>query len=213
MATKKKSTKVKANEGLRSKKTPWRPNFTGIAELPNLTLPQKRFLAAFAELGNITAAAELASLDRQHHYHWIWNQSDYKAAFEIAKEISIERLEAESRRRAMGKSDVLMIFLLKAARPEVYRDRYEHKHTGDSQSPIQQVVKSEYVSVEQLGLSLEVRKQILEAFRRKRGELNGQAREEGTAPEGAPFGGQDEPVSVGPAVAGPRLPHQQAERE
>lgn len=35
-------------------------------------------------------------------------------------------LEAEARRRAtVGGSDVLLIFLLKGARPEKYRDRYE----------------------------------------------------------------------------------------
>ncbi len=43
---------------------------------------------------------------------------------------SVEDLEAEARRRAREGSDVLLIFLLKANRPEKYRERHEVRHTG-----------------------------------------------------------------------------------
>jgi hypothetical protein len=102
-----------------------------------LTLNQKRFLMAYSLLGNITAAAEMVGLLRQVHYDWLKTTPAYPAAFEAAKVESIERLEAEARRRAMGGSDTLLIFLLKAARPAAYRDlvRYVdgkivHDHQG-----------------------------------------------------------------------------------
>jgi hypothetical protein len=39
-------------------------------------------------------------------------------------------LELEARRRAMTTSDVLLIFLLKALRPTIYRENVRLEHTG-----------------------------------------------------------------------------------
>lgn len=109
---------------------------------------KRAFLAAFAETGNITRAAEAAEIDRTSHYVWLKDDAEYAAAFEDAREASVDALEAEARRRAVegvaepvgwyqGKpggvvkrySDTLLIFLLKGAKPEVYKDR--HEHTGE----------------------------------------------------------------------------------
>ena len=78
---------------------------------------------------------------------WLEQGKAYSEAFEDAQEHAVETLEEEARRRAMfgveqpvfykGEvcgsirkySDVLLIFLLKGLRPEVYR---ENRHlTGD----------------------------------------------------------------------------------
>lgn len=124
--------------------------------------PKKRaFLAAMAEVGNITRAAELADVARSQHYVWITEDPAYVEAFAAAEEEAADRLETEARRRAvqgveepvwqMGKymgtiqkySDTLLIFLLKGARPEKYKDRtstelkgalshdHRHAHTLD----------------------------------------------------------------------------------
>lgn len=109
------------------------------------------FLAAYAECGNITEAARRAGIDRTSHYRWI-QEPDYADAFRAAEEQAVEMLEREARRRAIeglrkkkfdrngnpiidpetGEqyveheySDTLLIFLLKGARPEKYRDRHE----------------------------------------------------------------------------------------
>ena len=107
----------------------------------------KAFLAAYRETGNITRAALMAKVSRRRHYAWLEQGTAYQEAFEDAQEHAVETLEEEARRRTMvgveqpvfyqGQprgtvrkySDVLLIFLLKATRPEVYR---ENRHiTGD----------------------------------------------------------------------------------
>ena len=123
--------------------------------------PKKRaFLAAYSQLGNISAAARIAGISRQAHYEWLAeDEGDYRMAFGHAREDAIEAMEAEARRRAVlgvsrkklffhqgeqcGEleefeySDLLLMFLLKAARPDVYRDRQSIEHSGPKGGPIQ----------------------------------------------------------------------------
>lgn len=124
---------------------------------------KKAFLAAYAEAGNITRAAELAGVDRTSHYKWL-NDPEYAEAFKAADEQAGDRLEQEARRRAVegtqkpvfhqGKqcgvvneySDTLLIFLLKGARPEKYKDRVQQEHTGKGGGPIQHEVKFDDLS-------------------------------------------------------------------
>ena len=89
-----------------------------------LTHHQRRFLTAYSHTANLTAAASVARCCRQTHYLWL-NDPNYAAAFEVVKEVAVEMLEGEARRRAMKGSDVLLIFLLKGHRPETYRDRHQ----------------------------------------------------------------------------------------
>lgn len=115
-----------------------------------LTTPQRKrlFLAAYAETGVITRAAKAAGIAAKTHYRWLEDES-YLADFEEAKQAGIDSLEAEARRRAIegqrrykfdakGKpiidprtgeqyfedvrSDTLLIFLLKGALPQKYRE-------------------------------------------------------------------------------------------
>lgn len=95
-------------------------------------------------------------MGRSTHYEWLRADKVYAERFAEAQEDAIEFLEQEARRRAIvgveqpvvyqGRfcyetdpstgqrrqlairkySDALLIFLLKAARPERYRDRFEH---------------------------------------------------------------------------------------
>lgn len=80
------------------------------------------FLVALANSGNIRASALAAKVSRQMVYKAIEEDEDFKKAVEDAKEDAIELLEAACRRRALSKSDLLMMFLLKSLRPDVYRD-------------------------------------------------------------------------------------------
>jgi hypothetical protein len=59
-------------------------------------------------------------------------RTDAKFAREWAEieEASTEQLERIAVRRASEGSDVLLIFLLKARRPEVHRDHHRVEHTG-----------------------------------------------------------------------------------
>lgn len=72
-------------------------------------------------------------MDRKDHYNWLANP-EYAAAAKDAEEQAIELLEESVRRRAIRAkkpSDLLSIFLLKAARPERYRDNVQVQHTGE----------------------------------------------------------------------------------
>jgi len=101
---------------------------------------KRGFLAAYGQTGNISVAARAAGIHRQRHYEWL-QEADYAKAFDHAKEEAGDILEAEARRRAVegcevpvyqgGRkvgttrrySDLLLIFLLKGAKPEKYGDK------------------------------------------------------------------------------------------
>lgn len=103
---------------------------------------QKLFLKEFAKCGVIFRAAEKASLNRSTHYEWLKLDVEYSRAFSDVKEEYIEKLEAEADRRAVEGvdrpvfydgnvvghireySDTLLIFRLKALKPEKYRESY-----------------------------------------------------------------------------------------
>lgn len=117
-----------------------------IALTNNIQHPKKRaFIAAYAECGTVTRAAEIAEIDGTMHYDWIKSDTDYAKACEAAYEQAGERLEQEARRRAVEgvqkpvfyqgqqcgvvneHSDTLLIFLLKGAKPEKYQERVRNE--------------------------------------------------------------------------------------
>lgn len=123
------------------------------------TLQQKKkaFLAAFAEVGNITRAAEVAGISRAMHYDWLKDDPDYPDLFQAADQQACDRLEQEARRRAVegtlkpvfhkGEecgvvreySDTLLIFLMKGAMPDKYKDRVTNEVTGKDGGPLEVV--------------------------------------------------------------------------
>ena len=83
------------------------------------------FLTVFAMTGNNTAACELAGISYSTYKTAIKRSDDFAELYETCREVSIDRLEARARERAEKDSDRLMELLLKALRPEKYRERYE----------------------------------------------------------------------------------------
>lgn len=113
--------------------------------------PQKRaaFLEAVAATGgNITRACKVSKLSKRAVYDWRNAEEKFKDEWEAALELGLDSLEDEARRRAhdgvskpvfhQGKkcgviqeySDTLLIFMLKAGRPDKYRERVDMKHSG-----------------------------------------------------------------------------------
>lgn len=109
-----------------------------------------RFLAHLQEGGHATGACKAASIARATAYRYRQLEEDFALAWADAEQESTERLEEEAFRRAhdglrrnkydargnllceeLVYSDTLMIFLLKARKPERYRERYEFKHSGE----------------------------------------------------------------------------------
>jgi hypothetical protein len=125
--------------------------------------PQKRaFLAAYAEVGTITHAAQAAGIYRGTVYEWCESDPAFADAWDAAKEAFADLLEREARRRAVdgveeyvlhhGKvlrdpetgeylkrrtySDRLMELMLRAKRPAEYRDRTSTELSGPDGAPL-----------------------------------------------------------------------------
>lgn len=113
---------------------------------------KRAFLAAYAHTGRVTRAAKSAQVNWRNHYYWMKSDPDYVEAFAEAKTMAGDFLEDEAIRRAVEGiqkpvfhqgvhvdnvteySDTLLIFTLKGAKPEKYRERYEH--TGKDGGPM-----------------------------------------------------------------------------
>lgn len=111
----------------------------------------KLFLETLAESANIVHSAGKAGIASSTAYEWAKLHPDFQAEWNEALKQGIASLEQECRRRAMvgtqrgvyhkGEkvetiteySDTLAIFLLKAHRPDIYRERIDvnQKHSGD----------------------------------------------------------------------------------
>ena len=118
------------------------------------TARQAAFLAAYAECGNLTIAAQIAGTALRSHYNWLRNP-EYRERWGEARDNAVDLLAAEARRRALdgveevviyggqlcypmlpsGKRSTkpltirrydsnLLMFLMKSMKPEVYRDHW-----------------------------------------------------------------------------------------
>ncbi len=120
---------------------------------PKKNTKQAAFLAAYAQTGNITRAAELAKICRTSHNDWLKKDDTYQARFDEAHDKACERLEQEARRRAVEGwnepvfqkgmmigtirrySDKLLEFLMRGALPKKYKTviqqerKEDHQHT------------------------------------------------------------------------------------
>lgn len=106
--------------------------------------PQKRaLLLSYSVCLRLTDAIASAKIHRSLHYYWLKVDADYAEAFAEAQRMGAASLEEEAIRRARDGvtrkifykdehiadeqvySDVLLIFLLKGAMPDKYRDRVD----------------------------------------------------------------------------------------
>lgn len=102
---------------------------------------KKSFLEAFARIGIVTPAAAEIGISRQTVYDWRKADPEFAAEMDAACEESTDLMEQEAHRRGVAgydkpvyqggvlvgtireHSDTLLIFMLKARRPETYRDK------------------------------------------------------------------------------------------
>lgn len=118
------------------------------------------FLEQFRRCGNISQSCRTIGLtNRTEVYRWQERDDQFAAAFREAEIEATELLEAEARRRAVDGvvketpifhngvpvatitetrySDTLLIFLLKGLKPDKYRERYQHEHSGPGGGPVE----------------------------------------------------------------------------
>ena len=102
----------------------------------------------FRRTGALAIALKRAGIGRARHASWLREDQDYEQAFNSSQETVADVLEAEAMRRAVSGtnkpiyfkgdkidtvkeySDVLLMFLLKGARPEKYRERFDVSNTA-----------------------------------------------------------------------------------
>lgn len=86
--------------------------------------PNKRaFLTAYSQTGGIKRSGLAARCAPSCHYYWMDTDPDYVEAFAQAQAMVGDMLEEEAIRRAMEFSDTLLIFALKAHKPDKYREQ------------------------------------------------------------------------------------------
>ncbi len=125
--------------------------------LPTIFTPESRekFLASLRTTPNVTVAARAAGISRRRAYQVREAEPEFAQAWDDAIEEGVDMLEAELHRRGyegvdkpvtfQGKitdtfkeySDTLAVFLMKAHRPEKYRERSNVEMTGKDGGPIE----------------------------------------------------------------------------
>lgn len=119
------------------------------------------YLKALSETGNVQESCRVAKISRRTPYERQERDKTFAAACKESLEEATEKLELEARRRALhglerkkfdkgvplidpatGEqyvereySDTLMIFLLKAHKPDKYREKIDHRHGGNEDLP------------------------------------------------------------------------------
>lgn len=88
------------------------------------------FLKAFKKLGGVCAAADAINVTRNLVWDWRQEDPEFMEAFNSVEEADTQELEAIARERAVEKSDLLMMFLLKGRKPLTYRDNVKVEHSG-----------------------------------------------------------------------------------
>lgn len=113
------------------------------------------WLQAFAETGMVSAACQRAGVGRTTAYDARAVDEAFATAWDELVDETTDRMEREAQRRAVEGidhgvwyqgdlvgherlySDTLLIFLMKARRPETYRENVRHEHTGPTGGPVQ----------------------------------------------------------------------------
>ena len=95
---------------------------------------REKFLAGLRAGLSVGAAARSAGFGRRTAFEWKAADPDFASGWEDAYESATDGLEDTALARAMEKSDSLLMFLLKARRPEIYRERVTPN--GSNATPI-----------------------------------------------------------------------------
>jgi hypothetical protein len=96
------------------------PNPYRLDEVVSVERHKKRYLAALAKGRAPTVAARMAGLARSTVYKWRREDVEFAAAWADCVEQGLDLLEDRAYQRAMKNSDQLLMFQLRARRPEVY---------------------------------------------------------------------------------------------
>lgn len=100
--------------------------------MPRRRLPtdwKDKLLFALEQGHTITEAARHAGISRRTVYRQMNRSPRFREQIDEAIEAGTDRLEDMALKRAEQGSDTLLMFLLKARRPEKFREHYTHQHS------------------------------------------------------------------------------------
>lgn len=99
----------------------------------------QEIVAALSEGKSVSAACTAAGIGRTAYYEWRQEDKYFADLTDAAIESGTDALEDHALSRAKDKanpSDTLTIFLLKARRPDKYRDNQTIRHEGHNGGPL-----------------------------------------------------------------------------
>lgn len=98
------------------------------------------FLEQLAETCNVSHSARVAGMSRNAAYSWRADDAEFERDWDEAIEQAVDKLEKVAWDRASkedGGSDRMLEILLKAHRPEKYREKQALELTGKNGGPIE----------------------------------------------------------------------------
>jgi hypothetical protein len=101
-----------------------------MARAPKPEVWKPKFIQALTDGTQVNEAATVAGISVRTAYNHRQSDEDFALDWADAIEAGTQELERVAIQRAKDKSDVLLIFLLKARRPDVYRDNVKVEHSG-----------------------------------------------------------------------------------
>lgn len=102
------------------------------------------FIASLRGSGIVRDACKKAGINRASAYDRRNIDPTFASAWDAAMQDACDDLERIARDRAKRQSDTLLIFLLKAHRPEIYRETCRFEHTGKGGGPIRAEIEIDY---------------------------------------------------------------------
>ncbi len=108
-----------------------------MADSPLYT-PEKaeRICDALHEKPSVAAACRRVRISRKTYYNWRKSQDGFAAMVDAAKNEGLDAAEDALIERGMKSDTTALIFMLKAHRPDVYKERFSGELTGKDGGPI-----------------------------------------------------------------------------
>jgi hypothetical protein len=122
----------------------------------SLSRAQRAFIDAYASNGGITKGAlKTTGVSRETLDEWKLKDEEFKKSLKIAEEHWVEELRKSAFIRAQSKSDVLLMFLLKAMKPEEFDDDVrKQQYVGISSNPNNIPVRATLVRDNNINISI-----------------------------------------------------------
>lgn len=110
---------------------------------------EEKFLASLKMHGVVSAACLDAGIDRTTAYKAKDRDSEFAERWQDTLEQACDVLEFEAKKRALSHSDSLMMFLLRAHRPEKYLDKVAANLKIKPPKPLEEMTEAELDRYEQ----------------------------------------------------------------